>query len=315
MEQELVSIIIPVFNRAELIEGTLKSISNQTYKYWECIVVDDGSIDGTKAIIEKFIEKDNRIKLFKRPENRLKGANACRNYGYEMSKGDYIQWFDSDDIMHPEKIELQIKQLLNNKADFCVCTGIEFINDIKNTRSQWDKIHDATPIVSHITGKISLHTNGPLFKSTFLQGKKMFNESLQRKQEWEFYTRLLFQSTNYVPLYSTLYYFRIHEKSINGLDSPKTLYSRIKANLLVYNEIRSHKKIFKKNSFLRKHFFNKFIFNVKLALQIGDLKSVFYAFKGVFHTLNFSILKKMLTSIIKKPYLVVNLFKQNNNRI
>jgi glycosyltransferase involved in cell wall biosynthesis len=313
MIHKLVSIIMPVYNREHLLRETLSSVLGQTYAHWECIVVDDGSTDETREIAKEFAKKDSRIIFFSRPLNRQKGANSCRNFGFEQSKGDYIQWFDSDDIMHSEKIALQIECLLDSDADFSVCSGVEFVNNINNTSRKWDNIYDDTPIVSHITGKISLHTNGPLFKRDFLKGKKMFNESLQRKQEWEFYTRLLFQSINYIPLQTVLYYFRIHESSINGIDSPKTLQSRVRANILVYEEIKSHRNFLKNNSFLRKHFFDKFIFNVKLALQLGDKKSVFYAFKGVFKTLNFSILKKSVIAIIEKPYLVLSLFKKPNN--
>ena len=98
--QKTVSIIIPTFNRGCLLEETLQSILKQTYTKWECIIVDDGSTDNTEKIVEKYIKSDSRIQYYKRPETRKKGANSCRNYGFKLAKGEYINWFDSDDEMY-----------------------------------------------------------------------------------------------------------------------------------------------------------------------------------------------------------------------
>ncbi|MCM2302197.1 MAG: glycosyltransferase, partial [Flavobacteriaceae bacterium] len=94
MQIPLVSIIIPTFNRAHLIGETLDSILAQTYTNWECIVVDDGSSDNTHIVVGQYVAKDSRIKYVHRPEHMLKGPSSCRNYGFELSKGEYINWFD-----------------------------------------------------------------------------------------------------------------------------------------------------------------------------------------------------------------------------
>src|SRR5690606_12284070 len=115
----LVSIIIPTFNRAHLISNTLNSVLNQTYTNWECIVVDDGSSDNTKEKVEKFLEKDKRFKFFQRPNDRLPGGNAARNFGFEQSKGTFIHWFDSDDLMHPDNIKVKVEQFeANSEIDY-----------------------------------------------------------------------------------------------------------------------------------------------------------------------------------------------------
>lgn len=102
--QVLVSIIIPVYNRAHLIAETLNSITGQTYAHWECIVVDDGSTDNTPEVLDVYAQQDSRIVIYKRPEQLPKGPNACRKFGFEKAKGEYISWFDSDDIMHPDRL-------------------------------------------------------------------------------------------------------------------------------------------------------------------------------------------------------------------
>ena len=92
MKEPLVSIIIPTYNRAHLIGETLGSVLAQTYQNWECIVVDDGSTDNTEAVLATFTAKDSRFQYDQRPKDRLAGGNAARNYGFELSKGEYINW-------------------------------------------------------------------------------------------------------------------------------------------------------------------------------------------------------------------------------
>ena len=108
--QPLVSIIIPTYNRAHLISETLDSVLAQTYPNWECIVVDDGSIDSSITVIQKYLELDSRFVYFSRPVNKKKGPSSCRNFGLEKANGEYIIFLDSDDLL----------------ADFCLKKRIEF---------------------------------------------------------------------------------------------------------------------------------------------------------------------------------------------
>src|SRR5690606_927984 len=130
MKQPLVSIIIPTFNRAHLIGETLDSVLSQTYTNWECIVVDDGSTDSTDALLASYCEKDARIQYHHRPKEHLSGGNGARNYGFKLSKGEYIQWFDSDDLMLNSKIEIKLREAIKNNADIIVDTPSEEIHQI-----------------------------------------------------------------------------------------------------------------------------------------------------------------------------------------
>ena len=116
------SIIIPTYNRAHFLKETLVSIQAQTYRDWECIVVDDGSSDHTATLVTAFAKADKRINYVKRPSDRPKGANSCRNYGFELAKGEFINWFDSDDIMLSGFIEKRF-ELFEKEVDFVFCSG------------------------------------------------------------------------------------------------------------------------------------------------------------------------------------------------
>jgi glycosyltransferase involved in cell wall biosynthesis len=113
----LFSIIIPTYNRDNLIPETIRSVQNQTFKDWECIIVDDGSTDNTKSIIEDLIKQDSRIKYVYQ-ENAER--SAARNNGIRNSSGEYICFLDSDDhfvINHLEKLKAFIE---SQKEPICL---------------------------------------------------------------------------------------------------------------------------------------------------------------------------------------------------
>lgn len=119
--EPLVSIIIPTYNRSSHIGETLDCILSQTYTKWECIIVDDNSQDYTKELIEFYQEKDSRIVFIERSSDYAPGANSCRNIGLINSRGKYIQWLDSDDLITPEKIGNQVSILENYNSDLATC--------------------------------------------------------------------------------------------------------------------------------------------------------------------------------------------------
>lgn len=217
MNKPLVSIIIPNYNRANLIGETLDSILAQTYTHWECIIVDDGSTDNSKEVIQKYVDKDNRFQLYDRPDDIPKGANACRNYGFELSKGEYINWFDSDDIMHPEKLSKQISTLSKQNSNFSVCQSYVFENNIKNILGlRHNSIYSESPFEDFLKHKITWLTQAPLFKKSFLLNNNLrFDETLQAAQEFEFFCRVLYVSPSYQYTNEPLVFLRKHENSIS----------------------------------------------------------------------------------------------------
>ena len=111
---ELVSIITPTYNCASFVLKTIDSVLSQTYKSFELIIIDDCSTDNTVNIIESY--KDPRIVLLKNKENS--GAAYSRNRGINAAKGDYIAFLDGDDIWSPNKLEKQLKFMIDNNYGF-----------------------------------------------------------------------------------------------------------------------------------------------------------------------------------------------------
>jgi glycosyltransferase involved in cell wall biosynthesis len=111
---QLVSVVVPAFNAAQTIQDTLHSVSRQTHRTLEVIVVDDGSTDGTAAIARRHAVTDPRFRVVSQPNN---GVAAARNAGIEASTGDFVAFIDADDLWHPTKIAKQLAALLAGGPD------------------------------------------------------------------------------------------------------------------------------------------------------------------------------------------------------
>ncbi|TLV03302.1 glycosyltransferase family 2 protein [Dyadobacter luticola] len=102
---KLVSIIIPSYNYGFIIAETLQNLLEQSYQHWEALIVDDGSKDNTREVVEKFALADKRITYLSQPNS---GVSVARNFGFKKSKGEYIQFLDADDLLSKEKLALQV---------------------------------------------------------------------------------------------------------------------------------------------------------------------------------------------------------------
>jgi glycosyltransferase involved in cell wall biosynthesis len=132
----LVSVIVPVFNRFNLVEKSIQSVLNQAYNEYEIIVVDDCSTDGI------FTYSHEKLSIYRINENS--GPGFCRQCGLEKAKGNYILFLDSDDILEPDFLSLSIQKHieLNNNICFSYCHSGILNSDLiwNNTDKQYDSI-------------------------------------------------------------------------------------------------------------------------------------------------------------------------------
>jgi glycosyltransferase involved in cell wall biosynthesis len=277
MDKLLVSIIIPTYNRGNLISETLNSILSQTYQNWECLVIDDGSIDNTKLIVEGYVNDDNRFYYYQRPNKRNKGANACRNFGFELCTGDSIIWFDDDDLMHRDLLLKQTNSLKSINYNYSVCQTLVFKEKVENIIGLKSKVINSNNIFEdYLKQKVILLTPSAIWKKTFLNKfEYLFDEDLQAAQEWEFYCRVLSTCPDYAILTDELVYIREHEGNMSSKSNYRLkLWNYFLARYKVY----SNKSIMLNESLIV--FLEDFmLFYFKQMIRKGYLKEAFLAFK------------------------------------
>lgn len=124
MTNPTVSIIITCYNQENYILNSLRSVKNQTFKDWECIIVDDGSTDNSANLIDGFIKEDSRF-IYVYQEN--KGVTLARNLGFKLSRGGFIQILDGDDTLLPDKLKDQLKCFDQDPELYiCICDHQHF---------------------------------------------------------------------------------------------------------------------------------------------------------------------------------------------
>ena len=238
----LISIIIPTYNRAHLIGETLDSILVQTYPNWECIVVDDGSTDTTADVMREYIKKDNRFQYHQRPINKIKGPNSCRNYGFEMSNGEYIKWFDSDDVMLPYLLEKQVLSFAKN-VEMSVCK-LSYFDFERRVPIKENIISSKNLIEDYLIGNVTFYISGPLWQRIILEKQnQLFDESLTNLDDWDFNLRMLYQKPNITYNNEVLILYRVHADSLSQ-EINKLNFKEIKSEL---EARRKHLKLLKIN--------------------------------------------------------------------
>lgn len=126
LENNGVSVIIPTYNRADLLRKSIESVQNQTYEEWEIIIVDDCSTDGTEQVVKEF--GDFRIRYIRNEKNL--GAGASRNKGVALARYDYIAFQDSDDVWRCGKLEKQMQYMMNHSEyDMVYCSFLKHYSD------------------------------------------------------------------------------------------------------------------------------------------------------------------------------------------
>ena len=200
-----------------MISETLDSVAEQTYPNWECIVVDDGSTDDTEQILHSRIDGDSRFQFHRRPTNRPKGANACRNYGLGVSKGVYVNWYDSDDIMLPTNIEVKVNILSQLDCDYVVTKSCFYFGDGARHPEGISHAKSATEpnLRNFALEKIFWVTDDVMYTRKSVS-EIVWNEILQSGQEFNFNCKYLERDPNGVLVDEVVSLLRRHPESIQG---------------------------------------------------------------------------------------------------
>ncbi len=162
--EELISIIVPVYNVEKYIVATMDCVRAQTYANWELLLVEDGSRDQTVEVIQTYLAEsgENRIRLIQLPQNA--GAAGARNAGMTQSRGRYVTYLDADDLWHPEKLERELAFLQEKGCAFAF-TGYEFADE---NGMGLGKVVQVPPVLSYrkALGNTTIFTSTVMFDTT-----------------------------------------------------------------------------------------------------------------------------------------------------
>ena len=226
----LISVVIPTYNRADLIPKAIQSVLDQTYQNWELIVVDNYSDDGTKEVIDSF--KDSRISMLLLP--RTGSVAASRNFGVQHSKGEWIAFLDSDDWWFPEKLSSVSKAIENNPNliyhDLQIVSGPEDTDSHRKTKSR--KLKDPIFLDLLLNGNDIALSSVTVRKSIFMKVKGM-NESptFFAVEDYDTWLRMAQITNLFVHIPKALGAYQLHDGNIGKINNFQYLSNALKAHL------------------------------------------------------------------------------------
>lgn len=232
VNSETISVIIPTYNRAEMIEYSIKSILEQTILPNEIIIVDDASTDNTESVIASL--NNNLIKFIKLDKNS--GAQVARNVGIKNSKSKWISFLDSDDLWEKDKLQLQISEL--SKVNFNIYTVIHsncYCYDTKKDKKWvWEM-----PITENNCYEDLLLRPSTLFPSLLVSKQALeeigyLDEKVKSFQEWDTSIKLA-KICNFIHIKAALFTYMLHDGETISKDNIKY----IQGYLYVLNKFKN----------------------------------------------------------------------------
>ncbi len=207
---------MPCYNQEELILETLESIHNQTFLNWECLVINDGSSDNSKQIIENYVSDKSKFRLI----NQInKGVSGARNEGVKQSQGTYIVFLDGDDRLSYNYLEETYNAITNNSEIKLVNSKIEYFDEVTG---EW-----VLPPYNYSEMLIDsmLHPTFLFKRADFLKTTG-FDETMRRGiEDWEFLIRFMSPSDKVMKLESVTVFYRMRNVSRNNSLSKQEMQS------------------------------------------------------------------------------------------
>lgn len=281
----VVSVIIPSYNRAHLIAETLNSILAQTYEYFECIIVDDGSTDGTVELVQSFTERDNRF-LFSQRVREPKGASTCRNIGVEKASGDFYIFLDSDDILQPDCLERRVKRILEfPQFDFWVFRTKLFHKVPGDSPFFINKEKDIDNLKRFLNLDIPFQITCVLWRKSSFISLNGFDENALSWQDWDIHVRALVSELLFKVFSSTDHdsFYRVgHGQTIGKASSSQVhLLSQFEVFKKNANLIRSKSNANRKSDLTNSISSLAWYFSIRL-LNANDKKKAFSCLKYLY---------------------------------
>lgn len=264
--KDLVSVIIPTYNRAHLVTDAINSVLNQTYTNFELLVVDDHSTDSSKEIIKSI--DDKRIKYLL--NKRTKGAQGARNTGLLKARGKWIAFLDSDDNWLENKLEIQITELINRKKEFSHTNF--YVKNGNETSVHKKKINNILKI--NYIGTFS----SVVIRASLIEKVGLLDEDLESCQDWDYWIRIC-QYVN--PLFIEIPLLVYVKYSSNNIS--KNTNNRILGRRKIFDK---YKKLIESEGVGYFHKYDLAIISSNLSLfreAFKEKKSIYQVFRYLYH--------------------------------
>lgn len=212
MQNELVSIITPVYNAEKYLKQTIESVQKQTYQNYELILVDDKSTDNSLEIIKQYAKENDKIKYYKLEQNS--GTAIARNKALNMSKGRFIAYLDADDKWKNDKLEKQINYMVKNNYYF-TCTDYEKIKENGSSLKKIIKMPEKINYELYIRNTI-IQTVGVMIDTKYINKKLLEMPNLRRRQDAATWCQILKSGYFCYRVPEVLSYYRCYSKSLSS---------------------------------------------------------------------------------------------------
>lgn len=213
-----VTVIIPVYNGEHKIKTSLSSLLKQTYKGFEVVIIDDGSTDRTRTVVDEYANSLD-ITYFHQ-ENA--GVSVARNKGIELAVGEFLCFLDCDDSYEPEYIKKMLSTIKLTNSDICYC-GYNVITPTRFYR-QRTQFTNIDVLKKYILAKVAVHTTGWMLRKEFLEQQAIrFRDGVSWGEDFEFFCRALSstQQVTYVKEYLTNYRYGFSSSQLSAFSIDK----------------------------------------------------------------------------------------------
>jgi len=191
-----ISVIIPTKDRRLLLKETLGSLSRQTLKSWEALIVDDGSSDGTEEFVKGVCSIDSRFRYLNGAGQKA-GASACRNLGLSKALGHYVIFLDSDDLLSGDCLRNRLENIQKEGGDYVIFQTGVFRSKPGDDSRLWNRFDTEDDLDRFLSYDMPWHTSGPIWKKSALDIIGPWDENCLTGQDWEFHIRALASGLRY----------------------------------------------------------------------------------------------------------------------
>lgn len=186
----MISVIIPNRNKDPYLRDALDSLIAQSEPNWETIVIDDASQDKSVKILQAYKKRDSRFKIIEL--SKPIGGSAARNLGLDQASGEFVIFFDSDDILHPDCLSRRREYLEQNQSvDFAVFPMVNFVESIEQTGRVWSPQRNENHLELFLEHRLPWQTMQPIWRKEFVKKLGGFDPDLPRLQDVDLHTRAL----------------------------------------------------------------------------------------------------------------------------